>query len=160
MVRINSGAACLVLLLLMAGNTDSAAAQAAAARQAALHPAAVLFAEHASVEADFETAPMATAGSYRVIGAAAGFVIGGGLTWIVIHQGDSTSLCDRSANQDAIRANECLAIAAGGAVVGAALGYFIGSRIRRERQGAAPFDALRVGVAPQRSVRIGWQLAY
>jgi hypothetical protein len=154
MVRKNSAAAGMLFLLLAAGNTGLVAAQTPAAR-----PALVPLAQHTVAPADLAAAASA-GGSYAIVGAAAGLVVGGGLTWIIIHHGGSTSLCDRSANQDAIRANECLAIAAGGAVVGAAVGYFIGSRIRRGRRAEAPFDALRLGVAPAGNVRIGWQLAY
>lgn len=63
-------------------------------------------------------------------GAAVGFAVGAVATWVFLHQGGSTSLCDRDRNQDAIRANECAGIAVAGGAVGAAIGYFIGGRIR------------------------------
>jgi hypothetical protein len=66
-------------------------------------------------------------------GAIAGFVIGAGATWLVLHSGGSTATCDRERNQDAIGARECAAITVGGGLAGAALGAIIGSQIRVRR---------------------------
>lgn len=109
-------------------------------------------------------APMATdlavradgRASHVVAGGVAGFVIGAGATWIVLHRGGSTSLCDRAANQDAINARECAAITVLGGVAGAAIGALIGSRIRR---GRASDDMLRFGVAPGGRLHAGVRLA-
>ena len=65
-------------------------------------------------------------------GAVLGAVAGGIATYLVIHQGGSTSLCDRSANQDAIGKRECVAITVAGGAAGAGLGAWIGARFRRE----------------------------
>jgi hypothetical protein len=66
-------------------------------------------------------------------GAIAGFVIGAGATYLVLHSGGSTATCDRERNQDAIGARECAAITVGGGLVGAGLGAIIGSQIRVRR---------------------------
>jgi hypothetical protein len=66
-------------------------------------------------------------------GAIAGFVIGAGATYLVLHSGGSTATCDRERNQDAIGARECAAITVGGGLAGAALGAIIGSQIRVRR---------------------------
>jgi hypothetical protein len=66
-------------------------------------------------------------------GAVAGFVIGAGATWLVLHSGGSTATCDRERNQDAIGARECAAITVGGGLAGAGLGAIIGSQIRVRR---------------------------
>jgi hypothetical protein len=63
-------------------------------------------------------------------GAAIGFVAGAVATYFLLHSGGSTSLCDRDANQDAIRARECAGLTALGGVAGGAAGYVIGGRIR------------------------------
>ena len=65
-------------------------------------------------------------------GAVLGAVAGGIATYLVIHQGGSTSLCDRSANQDAMGKRECLAVTVAGGAAGAGLGAWIGARFRRE----------------------------
>jgi hypothetical protein len=66
-------------------------------------------------------------------GAIAGFVIGAGATYLVLHSGGSTATCDRERNQDAIGARECAAITVGGGLAGAGLGAIIGSQIRVRR---------------------------
>jgi 4-amino-4-deoxy-L-arabinose transferase-like glycosyltransferase len=66
-------------------------------------------------------------------GAIAGFVIGAGATYLVLHSGGSTATCDRERNQDAIGARECAAITVGGGLAGAGLGAVIGSQIRVRR---------------------------
>ena len=71
-------------------------------------------------------------GSWARRGAVLGAVAGGIATYLVIHQGGSTSLCDRSANQDAIGKRECVAITVAGGAAGAGLGAWIGARFRRE----------------------------
>ena len=71
-------------------------------------------------------------GSWARRGAVLGALAGGLATYLVIHQGGSTSLCDRSANQDAMGKRECVAVTVAGGAVGAGLGAWIGSRFRRE----------------------------
>jgi hypothetical protein len=71
--------------------------------------------------------------SYWRTGAIAGFVIGAGATYLVLHSGGSTATCDRERNQDAIGARECAAITVGGGLVGAGLGAIVGSQIRVRR---------------------------
>ena len=71
-------------------------------------------------------------GSWARRGAVLGAVAGALATYLVIHQGGSTSLCDRSANQDALGKRECVAITVAGGVAGAGLGAWIGGRFRRE----------------------------
>jgi hypothetical protein len=88
-----------------------------------------------------------------VEGAVAGFVVGSAATWVWLHTGGSTSLCDRDRNQDAIRPGECLAIAAGGGVVGALIGGFVGSRIRTSLA-RSPVDDLRFGFMPRSGVDV------
>jgi len=95
--------------------------------------------------------------SYWLVGAGAGLLVGGGVTYAVLHTGGSTALCDRSANQDAIGSGECLALTAGGALVGAGLGALVGSLIRTERWERVPLDRLRVGLGP--APRPGMSLA-
>jgi hypothetical protein len=68
--------------------------------------------------------------SRRWEGALTGAVAFGVATHLFLYSGDSTSLCNRDRNQDAIRVRECNAITAGSAVVGAGVGYLVGSRIR------------------------------
>ena len=63
-----------------------------------------------------------------IIGALAGAVT----TYLVSHQGGSTALCDRDANQDAMGERECVALTVAGGFAGAGLGAWIGSRFRRE----------------------------
>jgi hypothetical protein len=63
-------------------------------------------------------------------GALVGLIVGAAATYAVLHSGGSTSLCDRSANQDAIRAPECAGLVAAGGVVGAGIGALIGGRFR------------------------------
>lgn len=88
-------------------------------------------------------------------GAAAGFVIGAGGTWLLLHQGDSRSICNRDTNQDAIRPRECAALTAVGGAVGAGIGALIGSRIPAGRSGDSSVDRLRVGVAPKSGLTLG-----
>lgn len=72
------------------------------------------------------------AGSWARRGAVLGALAGGIATYLVTHHGGSTSLCDRSANQDAMGRRECVALTVAGGVAGAGLGAWIGGRFRRE----------------------------
>lgn len=71
-------------------------------------------------------------GSWARRGAVLGAVAGALATYLVIHQGGSTSLCDRSANQDAMGKRECVVVTVAGGAAGAGLGAWIGARFRRE----------------------------
>lgn len=84
--------------------------------------------------------------SHRWVGAGAGFVVGAGATWLVLHSGGSTALCDRSANQDAMAGGECAGLTVLGGLAGAGLGYLVGALIRAERWQDMPVDRLRLGV--------------
>jgi hypothetical protein len=72
--------------------------------------------------------------SRRWEGAVIGGVVFAAAAHLFLYSGDSTSLCNRERNQDAIRRNECNAIIAGSALVGAGAGYLVGSRIRVGRR--------------------------
>jgi hypothetical protein len=63
-----------------------------------------------------------TSRSRVIVGAAAGFAVGAGLTHLFLNSGESNALCDRSRNQDAMNHRECVMITVGGGVTGAALG--------------------------------------
>jgi len=93
-------------------------------------------------------------GSFRLVGAAAGFLAGVGGSFVVLHGGGSTSLCDRSANQDAMNAGECLGLVALGGLAGASLGAVVGGLIRTERWDVVPLERLRVGLTSARAAAI------
>jgi len=78
--------------------------------------------------------------SYRFLGAGVGLVVGTTATILIANSGGSTSLCDRSANQDALSSKECLGIYALGGVVGAGLGYLVGSLIHSESWRPVPLE--------------------
>jgi hypothetical protein len=86
--------------------------------------------------------------SYKWIGAAAGFVAGAGASYLILHSGGSTAPCDRSANQDAMNATECLGLVVLGGMTGAGIGAIIGGVIRTERWDVVPLESLRVGFEP------------
>jgi hypothetical protein len=72
--------------------------------------------------------------SHWLAGAAIGFVAGAGTTYLVLHSGGSTSLCDRSSNQDAMSSTECAALTVLGGIVGAGIGALAGSRFQSEQR--------------------------
>lgn len=86
--------------------------------------------------------------SHALAGAGIGLVVGGGATLAVLYGGGSTSLCDRSANQDAMAPRECAGLTVLGALAGGALGAVIGSRIRTGRGQAYSAAPLHVALAP------------
>lgn len=59
------------------------------------------------------------------LGAGAGLIVGGGATWLVLHQGGSTARCDQDANQDAWSRSQCWAASAAGGLVGAGIGALL-----------------------------------
>lgn len=87
--------------------------------------------------------------SYWLVGAGTGFLVGAGATYVVLHTGGSTALCDRSANQDALASGECLGLTALGGLVGAGLGALVGGLIRTERWEDSPLERLRLTVRPR-----------
>lgn len=93
------------------------------------------------------TAAVPSGRTHRIAGAAVGFVAGAGITYVILHSGGSTSPCDRSANQDAMRPIECAGLVALGGAVGAGVGFLIGGLFGSETA-ATPLQRVRVGIAP------------
>lgn len=88
--------------------------------------------------------------SHWLAGAAIGFAVGGTVAYVALSSGGSTGTCDRSANQDAVSAGECVALATlVGAIPGFGLGALVGTFIRSERWQAVPLDRLRVSAGPE-----------
>jgi hypothetical protein len=92
--------------------------------------------------------------SHPILGAAVGFVLGAGTTYLVLNSGGSTSKCDRSANQDAMGSGACFGAYVLGGVIGAGLGAGVGALIRTNRWGSLPLDRVGVTVLPERRVGI------
>ena len=63
-------------------------------------------------------------------GAVLGALVGIAGTYLLLHHGGSTSLCDASANQDAMGRRECLGLTVLGGLAGAGLGAWIGGRFQ------------------------------
>jgi hypothetical protein len=97
--------------------------------------------------------------THRLPAAGAGFLLGAGVTFVVLNSGGSTSLCNQSANQDAMSPGECLGLTALGSVVGAGLGALVGGWIRTERWDDVPVERLRVSLGPQRDRLLGLSVA-
>jgi len=97
--------------------------------------------------------------SHWLSGAGAGFLVGAGVAFVLLITGGSTSLCDQSANQDAIGSGECLGLAALEGVAGAGLGAIIGGLVRTERWQDVPFERLRVSLWPQAGSKLGLAVA-
>jgi hypothetical protein len=97
--------------------------------------------------------------SHTLLGAGIGFLVGGGVAVALLYTGGSTSLCDQSANQDAMNSGECIGLSALGGVAGAGLGAIIGGFIRTERWQGIPLKRLRVSLRPQAGSRLGLALA-
>lgn len=87
--------------------------------------------------------------SHWLLGAGIGFVVGAGSTFLVLHQGGSTAMCDQSANQDAIGSTECLGLVGLGGLAGAGLGALIGSRFRSERWQNVSHGRVRMSLVTQ-----------
>jgi len=71
-------------------------------------------------------------------GAVLGALVGGIATYLVLHHGGSTSLCDHSANQDAMGSRECWGLTVLGGLAGAGVGAWVGGRFRVERRQTLP----------------------
>ena len=84
--------------------------------------------------------------SHWKAGAGIGSLAGAGFTYLLVDAGGSTSLCDRSANQDALSSTECLGLTVLGGVTGAGLGAVIGNLVKSERWESFPIEDLRVGL--------------
>jgi len=97
--------------------------------------------------------------AHRLAGAGVGFLVGAGVTFALLNTGGSTSLCNQSANQDAIGSGECLGLAALGGLAGAGLGVIIGGFVRTERWQDVPLDRLRVSLTPQTNSMLGLAVA-
>jgi len=91
--------------------------------------------------------------SHWLLGAGAGFVVGAGVTYVLLRSDPpgnvGTALCDQSGNQDAIGTGECLGLAALGGLAGAGLGALIGSFIKSDTWEEVPRERFRVGIAPR-----------
>lgn len=98
--------------------------------------------------------------THWLAGAGIGFVAGAGVTWLVTNAGGSTSLCDRSANQDALSSTECLGLAVLGGVVGGGVGAIIGHAIRSERWQDFPLGPLQVGLVSAQDISVFWNLTF
>ena len=82
--------------------------------------------------------------SHKLLGGLIGLVAGAGITYLIVNNGGSTSLCDQDANQDAMGTGECVGLVALGAAVGAGIGAFVGGQIRTERWIRIPVERLGV----------------
>ena len=76
--------------------------------------------------------------SHRGLGAGLGFVLGAGLTYLILESGGSTSPCDQNANQDAMSNEECWGITALGGAAGAGLGFVVGGLFQSDRWKEVP----------------------
>lgn len=94
-------------------------------------------------------------GSRWLAGASIGFVAGAATTFFVLNSGGSTSVCNRSENQDAVRPIECAGLVALGGLVTAGVGALIGGQVRTERWESLPLERLRVGFMGVRDGGIG-----
>jgi hypothetical protein len=75
---------------------------------------------------------------------ALGLVLGGAGTYALLHGGGSTSLCDRSRNQDAMSRGECAGLTVAGGVVGGGLGALTAALLRTERWITVPLGHVRL----------------
>jgi len=73
---------------------------------------------------------------------AIGVILGGAGTYVWLHSGGSTSLCDRSSNQDAMGSGECAGLTVLGAVAGAGLGALVTRLLRTERWVPVPLGRI------------------
>ncbi len=97
---------------------------------------------------------------HRLAGAGVGFLVGAGVSFALLNTGGSNSLCDRSANQDAISSSECIGLAALGGIAGAGLGAVIGGLVRTERWQNVPLEHLRVNLTPHAGSKSGLAVVF
>jgi hypothetical protein len=95
--------------------------------------------------------------SHWLTGALIGLAVGAGATYLVLHSGGSTSLCNRSENQDALNGGECAGLTAAGGLVGAGIGALVGAQFHSAPDAQARLDGAR-GTGVARAARPGWQL--
>jgi hypothetical protein len=98
--------------------------------------------------------------SHRLAGAAIGFVVGAGATYLALNSGGSTSKCDRDANQDALSSGECLGLYALGGLAGAGLGAIVGGFIRTGGSDFRRIDGFGLGMTRDRAVVVGLRLPH
>ena len=98
--------------------------------------------------------------SHWLLGTGIGFVVGAGSTFLVLRHGGSTSLCNQSANQDALRSSECLGLVGLGGLAGAGLGALIGGRTRTERWQSVSHERLRISLVTQGRFMLGLAAAF
>jgi hypothetical protein len=96
--------------------------------------------------------------SSRLVGAGVGLIIGAGATYIVLHQGGSTSWCDRSKNQDAMDAGVCAGIVVLGGVIGAGIGALISGALTSEQRQVEWPQGIILQAMPGHPTRIGLRL--
>lgn len=93
--------------------------------------------------------------SHWLLGTGIGFVVGAGSTFLLLHGDGSTSPCNPSANQDALRSSECLGWVGLGGLAGAGLGSLIGGQIRTERWQKVARENLRINVVSSKQFMLG-----
>lgn len=77
----------------------------------------------------------------------AGLLLGGVGAYVWLHGGGSTSLCDRTRNQDAMSGSECVGMTLLGGVAGAGLGALIARLLRTERWMPVPLRPVGLSVS-------------
>jgi len=102
-----------------------------------------------------EVHPLASVGQLEVrrvegpgwaVPTALGFLLGGAGAYALLHGGGSTSLCDRSRNQDAMSRGECAGLTLAGGAVGAGLGALTATLLRTERWITVPLGHVRLSI--------------
>jgi len=78
--------------------------------------------------------------SHRALGAGIGFVVGAGITYLVLHSGGSTGPCNQDDNQDAMSSEECWGLTALGGAAGAGLGFVVGGIFQSDRWKTVPLS--------------------
>ena len=84
--------------------------------------------------------------SRRWVGAGIGAVVGVAATYFVLNSGGSTSLCDKSANQDATSTGVCVGLYVLGGLAGAGLGWITVGLVTSDSDQGGPTRSLRIGL--------------
>ena len=84
--------------------------------------------------------------SRRRIGTAIGAVVGASAAYFILNSGGSTSLCDKSANQDATSTGTCVGLYMFGGLAGAGLGFVIVGLVTTNSNQQDPTGSLQIGV--------------
>ncbi len=95
--------------------------------------------------------------SHWFTGALIGLVVGAGVTYLALQSGGSMSLCNESANQDALNGGECAGLTAAGGLGGAGIGALIGAQFHSAPDTQARLGGGR-GNSVARAARPGWHL--